>query len=144
MSGKDDEGNSTPNFGEYPADFFDFIIIDECHRGGANDESNWRGILDYFSPAVQLGLTATPKRKHNADTYSYFGEPVYIYSLKEGINDGFLTPFKVKQIATTLDDYIYTSDDQLIEGEIEEGKRYTEDDFNRIIEIKERGKERFI
>jgi len=125
-------------FGEYPSDYFDFIIIDECHRGGANDEGNWRGIMEYFSPAVQLGLTATPKRKDNADTYKYFGEPVYIYSLKEGINDGFLTPFKVKRIKTTLDDYIYTSDDQIIEGEIEEGKIYTEPDFNRIIEIKER------
>ena len=125
-------------FGEYPADYFDFIIIDECHRGGANDEGNWRGIMEYFSPAVQLGLTATPKRKDNVDTYKYFGDPVYIYSLKEGINDGFLTPFKVKRIKTTLDDYIYTSDDQIIEGEIEEGKIYTEPDFNKIIEIKER------
>jgi len=126
------------NFGQYPKDYFDFIIIDECHRGGANDEGNWRGILDYFSPAVQLGLTATPKRKDNIDTYKYFGEPVYSYSLKEGINDGFLTPFKVKRIKTTLDDYIYTSDDQIIEGEIEAGKLYTESDFNRIIEIKAR------
>ncbi|MBC7420568.1 MAG: DEAD/DEAH box helicase family protein [Bdellovibrio sp.] len=134
MSGKDDK----PNFGSYPPDYFDFIIIDECHRGGANDEGNWRGILDYFSPAVQLGLTATPKRKDNTDTYRYFGEPVYIYSLKEGINDGYLTPFKVKRIKTTLDDYIYTSDDQLVEGEIEEGKRYVESDFNKIIEIKQR------
>jgi type I restriction enzyme R subunit len=131
-------GENEPNFGEYPKDYFDFIIIDECHRGGANDEGNWRGILDYFSPAVQLGLTATPKRKDNVDTYQYFGEPVYIYSLKEGINDGFLTPFKVKRIQTTLDDYIYTSDDQIIEGEIEAGKLYKETDFNRIIEIKER------
>jgi len=138
MTGSDAEGNSVPNFGDYPENFFDFIIIDECHRGGANDESNWRGILEYFSPAVQLGLTATPLRKHNADTYRYFGEPVYIYSLKEGINDGFLTPFKVKQIATTLDDYVYTSDDQIIEGEIEEGKVYEEKDFNRTIEIEER------
>ncbi|HAL82021.1 MAG TPA: restriction endonuclease subunit R [Mucilaginibacter sp.] len=129
---------NTPNFGEYPPDYFDFIIIDECHRGGANDEGNWRGILEYFAPAVQLGLTATPKRKDNVDTYLYFGEPVYIYSLKEGINDGFLTPFKVKRIKTTLDDYIYTSDDQIVEGEIEEGKLYTEPDFNKIIEIKER------
>lgn len=126
------------NFGQYPKDYFDFIIIDECHRGGANDEGNWRGILNYFSPAVQLGLTATPKRKDNVDTYKYFGEPVYIYSLKEGINDGFLTPFKVKRIKTTIDDYIYTSDDQIIEGEIEEGKLYTEPDFNKIIEIKAR------
>ncbi|MGF7140756.1 EcoAI/FtnUII family type I restriction enzme subunit R [Roseimarinus sediminis] len=126
------------NFGQYPKDFFDLIIIDECHRGGANDEGNWRGILEYFEPAVQLGLTATPKRKDNVDTYKYFKEPVYIYSLKDGINDGFLTPFKVKRIQTTLDDYIYTSDDNIIEGEIEEGKLYTESDFNRIIEIKER------
>ena len=138
MSGRDAEGNPAPNFGDYPPDFFDFVIIDECHRGGANDESNWRGILEYFSPAVQLGLTATPKRRANADTYAYFGDPVYIYSLKQGINDGFLTPFKVKQIATTLDSYVYTADDQLVEGEVEEGRRYTEDDFNRVIEIKER------
>lgn len=126
------------HFGQYPPDYFDFIIIDECHRGGANDESNWRGILEYFSPAVQLGLTATPKRQDNADTYRYFGEPVYIYSLKEGINDGFLTPFKVKRIKTTLDDYRYTSDDTVVEGEIEEGKLYEEKDFNRTIEIVER------
>ena len=134
--------NDTPYFGEYPKDFFDFIIIDECHRGGANDESNWRAIMEYFSPAVQIGLTATPKRKENADTYKYFGEPVYIYSLKEGINDGFLTPFKVKQFRTSLDEYSYKSDDNLIEGEIEEGKIYTESDFNRIIEIKEREQKR--
>ena len=134
MSGE----NDTPYFGEYPPDFFDFIIIDECHRGGANDEGNWRGIMEYFSPAVQLGLTATPKRQDNVDTYRYFGEPVYIYSLKEGVNDGFLTPFKVKRIKTTLDEYVYTSDDQIIEGEVEEGKIYEEPDFNRIIVIKER------
>ena len=138
MSGTDKDGKPAPYFDSYPADYFDFIIIDECHRGGANDEGNWRAILDYFAPAVQLGLTATPKRKHNADTYKYFGEPVFVYSLKEGINDGFLTPFKVKRIKTTLDDYIYTSDDYIIEGEVEEGKNYTEDDFNKIIEIKER------
>jgi type I restriction enzyme, R subunit len=138
MSGTGADGQPAPYFGDYPPDFFDFIIIDECHRGGANDESNWRGILDYFSPAVQLGLTATPKRRDNVDTYAYFGEPVYIYSLKEGINDGFLTPFKVKQIATTLDDYLYTPDDKVIEGEIEEDKRYREPQFNRTIEIEER------
>ena len=142
MSGRDAEGNPAPSFGDYPPDFFDFIVIDECHRGGANDEGNWRAILEYFAPAVQLGLTATPKRRDNVDTYAYFGEPVYIYSLKEGINDGYLTPFKVKQIATTLDHYVYTADDQLIEGEVEEGRRYTEDDFNRVIEIKEREKYR--
>ncbi len=134
MSGSGD----TPYFGDYQPDFFDFIVIDECHRGGANDEGNWRGIMEYFSPAVQLGLTATPRREDNRDTYEYFGNPLYIYSLKEGINDGFLTPFKVKRIQTTLDTYVYVSDDQIIEGEVEEGKIYQEEDFNKIIEIKER------
>ncbi|HZU53162.1 MAG TPA: DEAD/DEAH box helicase family protein [Holophagaceae bacterium] len=142
MSGPVKDGHPSPYFGEYPPDFFDFIVIDECHRGGANDESNWRGILDYFKPAVQLGLTATPKRRDNVDTYAYFGEPVFIYSLKEGINDGFLTPFRVKQISTTLDEYVFTSDDTLIEGEIEEGRIYEEGDFNRIIEIQAREKKR--
>lgn len=127
--------NGQTNFGQYPKDFFDFIIIDECHRGGANDESSWRDIMEYFSPAVQLGLTATPKRKFNQDTYKYFGEPVYQYSLKQGINDGFLTPFKVKQIATTGDDYIYTSDDEVIEGEVIKGKIYSIEDQNKVIEL---------
>ena len=103
-----------------------------------DNESTWRGILEYFSPATQLGLTATPKRQGNVDTYAYFGEPIYTYSLKDGINDGFLTPFKVKQFSTTLDEYVYTTDDQLLEGEVEQGKRYIEDDFNKIIEIKAR------
>jgi len=130
-----------PHFGQYPEDYFDFIIIDECHRGGANDESSWRAIMEHFSPAVQLGLTATPKRDVNADTYHYFGEPVYEYSLKSGINDGFLTPFQVKSIDTTIDEYIYTPDDEVEEGEIDEGHEYTEEEFNRIIEIQ--GREEF-
>ncbi|MDD8026589.1 MAG: DEAD/DEAH box helicase family protein [Acidobacteriota bacterium] len=138
MCGPEKDGKPSPYFGEYPPDFFDFIVIDECHRGGANDESTWRDIMEHFAPAVQLGLTATPKRQENADTYAYFGEPVYVYSLKEGINDGFLTPFKVKQISTTIDDYVYTPDDLLIEGEVEAGRLYVESDFNKIIEIKER------
>jgi len=132
-------GETKAYFGEYPKDFFDFIIIDECHRGGANDESSWRDILNYFSPAVQLGLTATPKRDVNGDTYDYFGEPVYIYSLKEGINDGFLTPFKVKEIDTTIDEYVYTGEDE-IQGDVEIpiGTKFTEEQINRIIEIKAR------
>jgi type I restriction enzyme R subunit len=138
MSGMGPDGKPAPYFGEYPPDFFDFIVIDECHRGGANDESTWRGIMEYFKPAVQLGLTATPRRQENADTYRYFGEPVYIYSLKEGINDGFLTPFRVKQITTSLDEYVYTPDDQVVEGEIEAGRVYEEKDFNKTIEIPER------
>ncbi|MDF1883973.1 DEAD/DEAH box helicase family protein [Sulfurimonas sp. SAG-AH-194-C21] len=142
VSGTNEEGEPEANFGQYPKDYFDFIIIDECHRGGANDEGNWRVILEYFSPAVQLGLTATPKRSDNVDTYKYFGDPLYIYSLKDGINDGFLTPFKVKRIKTTLDDYIFVGDDKLIDGEVEEGKLYTESDFNKSIEIRVREEKR--
>ena len=110
MSGEKDE----PYFGQYEKDFFDLVIIDECHRGGANDESSWRDILNHFSSAVHLGLTATPKRNNNADTYKYFGDPVFVYSLKEGIKDGFLTPFKVKRIQTTIDEYQYTNDDDCL------------------------------
>jgi len=134
--GKNGEGEA--NFYDYEPDFFDFIIIDECHRGGAKDESTWRGILEYFSPAVQLGLTATPKRKTNADTYSYFGEPVYTYALKEGIEDGFLTPFKVRQMASTIDTYVYDPDDEVVGGEIDPDHEYTEADFNTKIIIPER------
>ena len=124
-----------PYYEEYPEDFFDLIIIDECHRGGARDESSWRDIMNYFSLAVQLGLTATPKRDINADTYDYFKDPVYIYSLKEGINDGYLTPFKYTEIATTGDSYIFTNEDEVLEGEIEEGYEYSKEEQNRIIEI---------
>ncbi len=142
MSGQNAAGEPAPYFGDYPPDFFDFIVIDECHRGGANDESEWRAIMEHFAPAVQLGLTATPKRNDNVDTYEYFGAPVYTYSLKQGINDGFLTPFKVRTFASTLDEYVYTPDDRVLEGVAEEGKRYREEDFNRIIEISEREKYR--
>ena len=138
MSGEKDE----PYFGQYEKDFFDLVIIDECHRGGANDESNWRKILDHFSCAVHLGLTATPKRNNNADTYKYFGDPVFVYSLKEGIKDGFLTPFKVKRIQTTIDEYQYTNDDEILEGEVEEDRIYEEQDFNRSIVIEERERKR--
>jgi len=126
----------------YPSDFFDFIVIDECHRGGAQDESQWRGILDHFSPAVQLGLTATPKRKHNADTYGYFGDPVYEYALRDGIEDGFLTPFKVRQMASTIDEYVYDPTDEVIAGEVEAGQTFTESDFNTRIVIAEREQSR--
>ena len=132
------ESTGAPNFGEYPKDFFDLIIVDECHRGGATEDGNWRAILDYFSPAVQLGLTATPKRRDNVDTYAYFGEPRYIYSLKEGIGDGFLTPFRVRKYQTTIDDYTYTADDTVVAGDVEVGKLYTGGDFNRVIVIRER------
>jgi type I restriction enzyme R subunit len=110
-------------------------VVDECHRGGASDESSWRGILEYFSDAVQLGLTATPRRTENVDTYAYFGDPVYSYSLKEGINDGFLTPFRVHQISTTLDEYQYSPADKVVAGEVDVNHVYTDKDFNKKIEI---------
>lgn len=139
-SGKADAlGREEAYFGDYPSDFFDFIVIDECHRGGANAEGEWRDILEYFSPAVQLGLTATPLRKdENRDTYAYFGKPVYTYSLREGIEDGFLTPFKVRQHKTTLDDYVWTRDDEVVRGMAEEGRQYRSSEFNRTIEIEAR------
>lgn len=136
------DGNETTEpkftFEGYAPDFFDFIIIDECHRGGAKDESAWRGILEYFKPAVQLGLTATPKRDANADTYAYFGEPVYTYALKEGIGDGFLTPFKVRQMASTLDTYRFTLGDTVVSGEIDPDKEYSEADLNTRLRIDSR------
>ena len=117
-----------PSFGQYPKDFFDLVIIDECHRGGANDESNWREILNYFDCAVHLGLTATPKRKDNVDTYKYFGEPVYTYSLKQGINDGFLTPFRVRNLSTNFEEYQYNPSDD-IDGEIDPEKTYKDNEI---------------
>ena len=127
----------TANFFGYPKDFFDLIIIDECHRGGASDESSWRDILEYFSPAVQLGLTATPKSDVNGVTYDYFGEPVYTYALKDGINDGFLTPFRNKEIATNYDSYTVTSDDNIVEGDAEVGDTFTYEQYGRSIIIEQ-------
>ena len=88
---------------EYPPGFFDLIIVDECHRGSARDGSNWREILEWFEPAVQIGMTATPRREHNVDTYDYFGDPIYQYSLAEGIDDGFLAPYRVHRVITDYD-----------------------------------------
>ena len=127
-----------PNFGEYPQDFFDVIIVDECHRGGANDESNWRDILEYFASAVQIGLTATPKRKDNVDTYKYFGDPKFVYKLKDGIEDGFLTPFRVRKYTTNIDEYVYDPEDDVLEGDIQAGEEYTDGDWNTKIEIRQR------
>lgn len=130
-------GGETPYYKDYPQDFFDLVIIDECHRGGASDASNWRAVLDHFSGATHLGLTATPKRTDNIDTYNYFGEPKYTYSLREGIEDGFLTPFKVKKISTTLDKYVHGAGDVVLEGELEK-EEYEKVDMNRVIVIPER------
>jgi type I restriction enzyme R subunit len=127
-----------PNFGEYPQDFFDVIIVDECHRGGANDESNWRDILEYFASAIQIGLTATPKRKDNVDTYKYFGDPKFVYKLKDGIEDGFLTPFRVRKYTTNIDEYVYDPEDDVLEGDIDADEEYTDGDWNTKIEIRQR------
>jgi len=122
---------------QYPKDFFDIIVIDECHRGSANDEGSWRRVLEHFEDAVHLGLTATPKRDDNVDTYNYFGKPVYEYSLKEGINDGFLTPYKVKRVRTNLDEYVFKSGDNVKQGELEK-QQYDQNEFNRTIIIPKR------
>lgn len=117
-SEEEQEDDVTAYYKQYPSNFFDLIIIDECHRGSANDESSWRDILNHFGSAVHLGLTATPKRDDNGDTYKYFGDPIYEYSLKDGINDGFLTPYKVKRIQTNIDEYRFDPND-IITGELD-------------------------
>jgi type I restriction enzyme, R subunit len=131
-------GEGEEVYRQYEPDFFDFIIIDECHRGGANSESTWRAIMEYFSSAVQLGLTATPKRTDNVDTYDYFGEPVYEYSLREGIEDGYLTPFRVRQYASSVDTYTFEGDDKVVTGQVEDGTTFEEKDFNKIVKMRER------
>ncbi len=137
-----EDPSGQPYYKQYPADFFDFIIIDECHRGGANDESQWRELMNYFSYAYQLGMTATPKRVENANTYKYFGDPVYSYSLKQGIEDGYLTPFRVCVSTSNIDTYTYNPDDD-IEGDIDKTKIYTEKDFyNGDIYIRQRDEHR--
>lgn len=137
---KSDEANTeddvTAYYKQYPHNFFDLIIIDECHRGSANDESSWREILNHFKSAVHLGLTATPKRDDNGDTYKYFGDPIYEYSLKDGINDGFLTPYKVKRIQTNIDEYRFDPND-IITGELEK-QIVTLEQFEKQIVIPKR------
>ena len=135
-------GGNLRYYEQYPPEFFDLIIIDECHRGGANDESEWRQLMEYFKPAVQLGMTATPRRRENANTYKYFGDPVYSYSLKQGIEDGFLTPFRVKISSSNIDTYQFNPNDD-VEGDIDREKTYTERDFyNGNIEIRQRDEHR--
>lgn len=125
---------------EYEPDFFDLIIVDECHRGSAKDDSNWREILEYFSPAVQIGMTATPLRKDNIDTYSYFGNPIYTYSLKQGIEDGFLAPYTVHRIVTDVDATGWRPEKGQLDKygrEIPDGE-YGTKDFERIVSLRER------
>lgn len=127
-------------FDQYPPDYFDLIVIDECHRGSARDESRWRDILHHFAPAYQLGMTATPQREDNRDTYLYFGNPLYQYSLKEGIQDGFLAPYRLHRIVTTFDAAgwrpVKGQRDKL--GQDIPDKEYGTADFDRTITIEKR------
>lgn len=125
---------------EYSPDFFDLIIVDECHRGSARDESNWREILEYFKPAFQLGMTATPLREDNRDTYRYFGNPLYQYSLKEGIEDGFLAPYRVHRIITGYDATGWRPESGELDRfgrEIPDGEYHTRD-FERVVALRAR------
>jgi type I restriction enzyme R subunit len=125
---------------EYSPEFFDLIIVDECHRGSAKDESNWREILEYFHPSFQLGMTATPLRNDNVDTYRYFGNPIYTYSLKQGIDDGFLAPYRVHRVVTSYDATGWRPS----KGELDRYGReipdeeYRTEDFERIVALRAR------
>jgi len=133
-------GGTGQMFSHYPRDFFDLIIVDECHRGSAADESTWREILEYFEPAAQLGMTATPLRRDNVDTYAYFGDPVYEYSLAQGIDDGFLAPYRVHRIALSADLYGWSPEP----GELDRFGReipaglYGTGDFERVVSLLDR------
>ncbi len=125
---------------EFDPDFFDFIIIDECHRGSAKDESTWREILEYFEPAYQLGMTATPKRRDNVDTYAYFGNPIYTYSLRQGIDDGFLAPYRVHRVITTFDAAGWRPSQGDVDrfGRDIPDEEYQTKDFERVVALKAR------
>lgn len=122
-------------FEQFSRDFFDLVIVDECHRGSVKEDSSWRRILDYFSPATQLGMTATPKETKDVSTSDYFGEPVYTYSLKQGIEDGFLAPYRVKRIHLDVDDYGFIPEAGQVDdlGQEIEQREYTQSDINRNI-----------
>ncbi|MGD0088425.1 MAG: DEAD/DEAH box helicase family protein [Planctomycetota bacterium] len=125
---------------EYAPDFFDLIVVDECHRGSSKDDSCWREILEYFEPAFQLGMTATPKRQDNIDTYRYFGNPIYTYSLRQGIEDGFLAPYRVHRIVTSWDAAGWRpsqSDLDRYGRTIPDGE-YNTKDFERVVALKAR------
>ncbi len=125
---------------QFPADFFDLIVIDECHRGSAADDSAWREVLDYFSSATHIGLTATPKETKEVSNATYFGEPIYTYSLKQGIEDGFLAPYKVIRIATDVDAVGYTPEKNKVDklGQVVEQRQYNTKDFDRNLVLEKR------
>jgi len=125
---------------QFPADFFDLVVIDECHRGSAAEDSAWRSVLDYFSSATHLGLTATPKETKEVSNTTYFGEPIYTYSLKQGIEDGFLAPYKVIRIATDVDAVGYTPEKGKIDklGQAVEQRQYNTKDFDRNLVLEKR------
>jgi type I restriction enzyme R subunit len=125
---------------EYAPDFFDLVIVDECHRGSAKDESNWREILEYFAPAFQIGMTATPKRADNIDTYAYFGAPLYTYSLRQGIDDGFLAPYRVHRVITEWDAAGWRPSKGELDryGNAIPDEEYTTIDFERVVALRAR------
>lgn len=127
-------------FRQYRPDFFDLIVIDECHRGSSRDESAWRAVLDYFQPAVQFGMTATPLRDGSRDSYEYFGNPVYTYSLRQGIEDGFLAPYRVHRVITTVDAAGWRpSKDELDRyGRAVPDEEYQTKDFERVVALRAR------
>lgn len=127
---------------QFPADFFDLVVIDECHRGSAADDSAWRDVLDYFNGATHLGLTATPKETKDVSNITYFGDPVYTYSLKQGIEDGFLAPYKVIRIATDVDAVGYTPEKGKVDklGQAVEQRQYNTKDFDRNLVLEKRTK----
>ncbi len=129
-------------FRQYRTDFFDLIIVDECHRGAARDTSNWRRVLDYFAPAIHFGMTATPFREESRDTYDYFGNPVYTYSLRQGIEDGFLAPYRVHRVITTADAAGWRpSRDELDRyGRPIPDDEYQTKDFERVVALRARTK----
>ena len=132
-----DSGDELGMFRDYPADYFDLVVVDECHRGSAADESSWRAILEHFAPATQLGMTATPQKDENRDTYRYFGQPLYEYSLKEGIEDGFLAPYPVRRVVLSPDAYGWGPDQgqlDLYGKEIPPGL-YETKDFERVVSL---------
>jgi len=127
-------------FRDYPPDFFDLIIVDECHRGSARDDSSWRVILEYFKPAFQLGMTATPLREDNRDTYLYFGNPIYEYSLRQGIDDGFLAPYRVHRVITQWDaaGWRPSRDETDRYGRAIPDDEYQTGDFERVVALRAR------